>query len=155
MGLTPHPILDYSFLTMFLKIEKIKIFKIIFAAAIIFAIFGANLALAQPADDTSDTSGVRSGLGEAANIGGIPQTGGEEAIPNLIGNIIMGALGSVGIIFLILMIVGGVMWMTASGNEERVTKAKSLITNAVIGMVIVFSAYAITYFVTETLLSTR
>ncbi len=139
-----------------LKIEKVKILKFFCVAAILFIIFGANFALAQPADeDTSDTSGVRSGLGEAANIGGIPQTGGEEAIPNLIGNIIMGALGSVGIIFLILMIVGGVMWMTASGNEERVTKAKSLITNAVIGMVIVFSAYAITYFVTETLLNTR
>lgn len=50
------------------------------------------------------------------------------------------------------MIIGGVMWMTASGNEQHVEKAKSLITNAVIGMIIVFSAYAITYFVTNTLL---
>lgn len=142
---------------MFLKIEKIKNFKFICVAATLLLLFGANLALAQPADDggskdAGDESGVRSGLGETANIAGIPETGGEEAIPNLIGSIIMGALGSVGIIFLILMIIGGVMWMTASGNEERVTKAKSLITNAVIGMIIVFSAYAITYFVTETLL---
>ncbi len=143
---------------MFLKIEKIKIFKFICVAATLLLLFGANLALAQPTDGEktdSDTGGVRSGLKNTAETAGIPQTGGEEAIPNLIGNIIMGALGSVGIIFLILMIIGGVMWMTASGNEERVTKAKSLITNAVIGMIIVFSAYAITYFVTETLLSAR
>jgi len=65
------------------------------------------------------------------------------------------ALGFVGVVFLILMIVGGLMWMTAAGNDERVNKAKSLITNAVIGMVIVFSAYAITYFVTETLLNSN
>ena len=64
------------------------------------------------------------------------------------------ALGFVGVVFLILMIVGGLMWMTAAGNDERVNKAKSLITNAVIGMVIVFSAYAITYFVTSRLLPT-
>ncbi|MBI5072059.1 hypothetical protein HZB93_04215 [Candidatus Falkowbacteria bacterium] len=143
---------------MFLKIEKIKIFKFICVAATLLLLFGANLALAQPTDGEktdSDASGVRSGLENTAEAAGIPKTGGEEAIPNLIGSIIMGALGSVGIIFLILMIIGGVMWMTASGNEERVNKAKGLITNAVIGMIIVFSAYAITYFVTETLLGTR
>ncbi|MFA5413571.1 MAG: hypothetical protein WC348_03470 [Patescibacteria group bacterium] len=141
---------------MFLKIEKINIFKFICAAAIIFTIFGANLALAQPADDEtpSDTTAadtIHGGLNEAAEVAGIPQEG-ESSIPVRIGNIISYALGFVGVIFLILMIAGGLLWMTAAGNEERVTKAKSLITNAVIGMVIVFSAYAITYFVTNTLL---
>lgn len=138
---------------MFLKIEKIKIFKFISAAAILFMLFGANLALAQPADeeDAGDTSGIHAGLDEAAEIAGIPQEG-ESSIPARIGNIISYALGFVGVVFLILMIAGGLMWMTAAGNDERVNKAKSLITNAVIGMVIVFSAYAITYFVTETLL---
>jgi hypothetical protein len=139
---------------MFLKIEKIKIFKFICAAAILSTFLGANLALAQPADsgdaDTA-TDDVRSGLGEAAEVAGIPQEG-ESSIPVRIGNIISYALGFVGVIFLVLMIAGGLLWMTAAGNEERVTKAKSLITNAVIGMVIVFSAYAITYFVTNTLL---
>ncbi len=140
---------------MFLKIEKIKIFKIICTAAVLFTIFNANFAFAQPADggdgDTSGAADVRSGLGEAAEIAGIPQEG-EGSIPRRIGSIISYALGFVGVIFLILMIAGGLMWMTAAGNEERVSKAKSLITNAVIGMIIVFSAYAITYFVTETLL---
>ncbi|MFA5129205.1 MAG: hypothetical protein WC445_04630 [Patescibacteria group bacterium] len=138
---------------MFLKIGKVKIFKFICVAAVLFTIFSANLALAQPADgeDAGDTSGVRSGLGEAAEVAGIPQEG-ESSIPARIGSIISYALGFVGVVFLILMIAGGLMWMTAAGNDERVNKAKSLITNAVIGMVIVFSAYAITYFVTETLL---
>ncbi len=94
---------------------------------------------------------VGAGLKEAAGVAGI----GKFNIAIKIGDIISLILGFVGVIFLILMIAGGLMWMTASGNEERVTKAKSLITNAVIGMIIVFSAYAITYFVTETLLSTR
>lgn len=134
---------------MFLKIEKINIFKFICVAAAFFMFFGANLALAQPAGGGTDD--VRSGLENTAEIAGIPQEG-ERSIPARIGSIISYALGFVGVIFLILMIAGGLMWMTAAGNEERVSKAKGLITNAVIGMVIVFSAYAITYFVTETLL---
>lgn len=137
-----------------MKIEKINIFKFICAAAILFTIFGANFALAQPADEegagtAADT--IYGGLNEAAEVAGIPQED-ESSIPAKIGDIISYALGFVGVIFLILMIAGGLMWMTAAGNDERVNKAKSLITNAVIGMVIVFSAYAITYFVTNTLL---
>ena len=54
-----------------------------------------------------------------------------------------------GMIFLILMLYGGYLWMTAAGKEERVTKAKNLITAAIIGVIIVVSAYAISYFVIE------
>ena len=65
----------------------------------------------------------------------------------IIGTIIQSALSFLGVIFLILMIYGGYLWMTAQGNEEQVTKAKNLITAAMIGIVIVVSAYAISYFV--------
>jgi hypothetical protein len=37
--------------------------------------------------------------------------------------------------------------MTAGGNEEKVGKAKETLWRAVIGLIIVASAYAITYFV--------
>lgn len=140
---------------MFLNLEKTKFLKLFCLISLVLVLLGPSLVLAAPETTTTDggTDRLDTGLKEAANIAGIPQRG-EATIPSLIGSIIMGALGFVGVIFLILMIAGGLMWMTASGNEERVTKAKSLITNAVIGMIIVFSAYAITYFVTETLLST-
>jgi len=92
--------------------------------------------------------GIRGGLGAAAGQAGI-QT---FPITSKIGDIISYILGFVGIIFLILTIAGGLMWMTAGGSEERVAKAKKLIVNATIGIILVFSAYAITYFVTETLL---
>ena len=105
-------------------------------------------------EGTTDSSDVWGGLKETAGAAGIPTETSETSLPIRIGNIISYALGFVGVIFLILMIAGGLMWMTAGGNEQRVDKAKSLITNAVIGMIIVFSAYAITYFVTNTLLAT-
>ena len=58
------------------------------------------------------------------------------------------ALQVVGIIFLVLMVYAGFLWMTAGGNEENVAKAKRLIMAAVIGVAIVLAAYSITYFVT-------
>ena len=60
-------------------------------------------------------------------------------------------LALVGTIFLILTIYAGIMWMTAAGNDEQVGKAVGMIKSAVIGLVIVMSAYAITYFVTTRL----
>jgi len=55
-------------------------------------------------------------------------------------------LSFVGVLFLILMIYAGLMWMTAQGNSQQVDKAKDLLINSVVGIIIVFSAYAITAF---------
>ena len=45
------------------------------------------------------------------------------------------------------MIYGGFVWMTARGNTQAVDTAKDLIYSAVIGLIIVLAAYAITTFV--------
>lgn len=63
------------------------------------------------------------------------------------GQIISFVLSFVGILFLGLMIYSGLLWMTAQGNETKVTKAKDLLINAVVGLIIVFAAYAITAFI--------
>ena len=52
----------------------------------------------------------------------------------------------IGVIFFVLMIYGGFLWMTARGNEQQVEKAKDLIISAVIGLIIIFAAYAITMY---------
>lgn len=69
---------------------------------------------------------------------------GEFSLPEAIGKIIGAILAFVGVLFLVLMIFGGYAWMTARGNEEQTTKAKSIIRNALIGIVVVLAAYAIT-----------
>lgn len=73
------------------------------------------------------------------------------SVEPVIGLVIQIALSFLGVIFLILMIYGGFLWMTARGNEEEVKKAKNLIQAAIIGLIIVVSAYAISYFVIEAL----
>ncbi|MDP3964427.1 MAG: hypothetical protein Q8Q20_02055 [bacterium] len=53
----------------------------------------------------------------------------------------------------ILVIYGGFIWLTAAGNEEKITQAKKTITAAVIGIVIIALAWAMVWFVTQGVLS--
>ena len=73
----------------------------------------------------------------------------------VVGRIIYVALGILGTILLVLIVYAGFLWMTAGGNEDQVDKAKTYIKNAVIGLVIVLSSYAITYFVITRLMGIR
>jgi preprotein translocase subunit SecG len=77
-----------------------------------------------------------------------------DSITSGIGLIINSALGLLGVIFLILTIYAGVLWMTAGGEESQVDKSKKILTASIIGLVIVLSAYAITTFVITPLLAT-
>ncbi len=67
----------------------------------------------------------------------------ETSLARTIGGIVNVVLSFLGIVFVILVILGGYQWMTAGGNEEQVSKAKDRIKNAVIGLIVVTSAYAI------------
>ncbi len=70
-----------------------------------------------------------------------------DSLESSIGNIVFALLSLVGIIFLLLLIYGGVFWMTARGNESQVDKAKNIITNSLVGLIIILLAYAISIFV--------
>jgi TRAP-type C4-dicarboxylate transport system permease small subunit len=70
-----------------------------------------------------------------------------KTLPEIIGAVIAAFLSLLGVIFLILIIYGGFLWMTSGGNEQKVLKAKKTLTRAVIGLIIIVSAYSITYFV--------
>ena len=56
-------------------------------------------------------------------------------------------LAFVGVVFIVQVVHGGYLWMTASGNEEQLKKAQSKITNGAVGAAIVFLAYVVTAFV--------
>ena len=88
-------------------------------------------------DITNNTGIVQTQAGYASNI----------TIGDVVGTIIKAFLGLLGIIFIILMLIAGFNWMTAGGEEEKITKAKDTIRAAMIGLIIVVAAYAITYFV--------
>ncbi len=87
------------------------------------------------------------GLKETGGAAGL-NTGGSAPLPEIIGKIIGVFLSFLGVIFFVLIIYGGFMWMTAAGNNDQITKAKSVITSAAIGLLIILSAYVITYLIT-------
>ena len=84
-------------------------------------------------------------LGQASGYetSGISQT----TISSIAGTAVSVFLSILGIIFIVLMLYGGYLWMMARGNEEQLTKAKELIQAAVIGLIIIVAAYAISFFI--------
>ena len=68
-------------------------------------------------------------------------------LERLVANIIKMFLYLMAMLFLCIIVAGGYVWLTAGGNEEKVKKAKSLLINGTIGVVIIFAAYAIVMFI--------
>lgn len=60
-------------------------------------------------------------------------------------------LNFIGVVALIMIILGGFLWMTALGNEEKVQKAKKTIISGLTGLVIILLSYAIVGFIVERL----
>jgi hypothetical protein len=76
----------------------------------------------------------------------------EDSLPRVLGLVVASALSLLGIIFIILMVLAGYNWMMASGNEQKIEEAKNTIKRAIIGLVIVLSAWAIWRFILENLI---
>ncbi|OIP80515.1 MAG: hypothetical protein COT39_03855 [Parcubacteria group bacterium CG08_land_8_20_14_0_20_48_21] len=70
-----------------------------------------------------------------------------QTLADKVGGIINVVLGFLGIIFLILIIYAGFLWMTAAGNDDAVGRAKKILINSTIGLVIVIAAYTISSFI--------
>lgn len=56
-------------------------------------------------------------------------------------------LGSAGIIAFFFLLWGGLQWILAGGDKEGTEKARKRITSALIGLAIVFSAYALIFII--------
>ena len=74
-------------------------------------------------------------------------------LAEIVGLVIKAFLGLLGMIFLVYTLYAGYNWMTAQGDEEKVTKAKDTIQRAVIGLIITIGAYAISFWVFHQLLT--
>jgi len=56
-----------------------------------------------------------------------------------------------GLMFILYFVLGGIAWLTSSGQRENVEKAKSQMTNAAIGLIIVVASYAISFIIGKVL----
>jgi hypothetical protein len=120
--------------------------KIIIVAGLFF-IFASNCANAGNLKNAFDDS-VLKGFADSAGYNPANQD------PNLvIGAAIKAFLSVLGVVFLFLMIYGGWVWMTAQGNEQKVDQAMGTIRTAIIGLIIILAAYAISVYVFNELAS--
>lgn len=65
----------------------------------------------------------------------------------IIAQIINIVLGFIGIVFVVLVTYAGFMYLTAAGEEDKAKKAMTLLSQAVIGLVITLAAWSISYFI--------
>ena len=85
-------------------------------------------------------------VGAASNLSATP-------LPVIIARLIQIFLGVLGIILVVLIIYGGWVYMTAGGDGDKVKKAKKILTNAVIGALIILASYSITTYILNLLLN--
>ncbi len=113
-----------------------KIFFLLFLVSLPFAFLKAN----------GDSS-----LGDIMNthVSNVREEAGvqEVSLAVTVGYGVRLVLSLLATIFLVLVIIAGIKWMTAGGNQETISKAGKSLKEAIIGLIIVLGAYAITWFI--------
>jgi len=72
-------------------------------------------------------------------------------IYTLIGNVIKILLSFVGMLSVIFIVVGGFMYVLSTGDPSRIQRAKSIVQNAIIGLIISLVSFAAVTFIAEAL----
>ena len=108
-------------------------------------------------DGTNCSNGINTGLSnslrgtkDVANNSGLAT---DASVPEMVGNVIRIILGISGTAALIIVVMGGVKWMTSGGAEAKITSARKLMVSGAVGIVIIAAAYAITSFVMNQMLA--
>jgi len=122
--------------------KKILLVLPVVALAASFALAIAMPVFANPLQDSINTN-----LTPVADKSGLQAS--NKPLPEIIGNVIKYVLGFLGIVMVCIVLYAGFLWMTAGGESDQVKKAKDWMLNAVIGLIIIIAAYAISNFVIE------
>lgn len=124
--------------------------KFCISLAILATVFAFNLSiLPTSAAVNLEETLVKTGTGVYGDV----ESAAKKNLPESIGAVVKVLLSVLGVVLVCIIVYAGYLWMTAGGDEKQVDKAKDWIKNAVAGMVIVISAYAIAAYVVDRLAS--
>ena len=88
-------------------------------------------------------------VGNSADVG----QAADASLPEVVGRLINVLLGFIGILLLVYILYAGFLYMTAGGDTEKVKKATTMIRNAIVGLLIIVGAFAISNFVLGSLIN--
>jgi cbb3-type cytochrome oxidase subunit 3 len=130
---------------------SISKFKFIFTCLLLVLSFlmvaQAVLAAVYNPQDPAQSTGLNTAAkGYGVNTGILYPEGG---LPTIIGRIIGAVLSFLGVVFFGIILYAGIGWITSMGKEEKINEAKDMIIAAVLGLIIVLGAYAITNIVAQ------
>ena len=74
-----------------------------------------------------------------------------SAIEKLISNVLVVLTVTAGIAFVLMFLLGGLNWITAGGDKGKIDKAKSMMTNGAIGLIVIAVSYAVAWIVGKAL----
>ncbi len=112
--------------------------------SILFAVFVTVGALAIAPHAFAQVVDPTSGLSSFAETAGLA-TG--ETLTITIARLIRTVMSILGILAVVLMLVGGFRYMTSGGSDDKIKSAKKLFSAAIVGLVIILSAFAIVQFI--------
>jgi len=139
----------YKYCLILLKMNlfmKNSLLIILSSLFILFFVFNFSLANTSAAPNLKDV--FNSNLNSTAEKAAYKiNTDDTDALADSINSMINIVLTLLGVIFIGLSVYGGFLYMTARGNEEQTKKGQSVIVQSLIGLIIVLSAYAISFFV--------
>ncbi|MDO8584466.1 MAG: IPT/TIG domain-containing protein, partial [bacterium] len=118
--------------------------RLVFLTIILSGLLGSGLFVSSAHAQTNDVAGL-AGVNDVVKL-----TSTDPRI--LAARIINAAMGVLGIILVSIIIYAGFLYMTSGGDPEKTTKAKLWIRNAIIGLIIILSAWAITTFIINKLI---
>ncbi len=70
-------------------------------------------------------------------------TGGEGSFRNLILTFLNFFLGFLGLLAVVMVIYGGILYVTGAGEQDKLDKGKKIIMYAIVGIVIILLAFAL------------
>ena len=97
--------------------------------------------------DTTKSPFENARAGADQTAGSAKISGDQGDLTTIIGRIINILLSFLGIVFLVLVLYAGFLWMTAQGDSKKVDQAKGMLTQAIVGLIIIMAAYAISNYV--------
>jgi hypothetical protein len=119
------------------------VLKILFLTSLASALLISHPVLAQPVHDPPDGADETAPDDSVVLENPLPTT----SLPTLIGRVIRAILGITGSLALAVFVYGGLIWMTAAGNTERIQKGKNTLSWAAIGLAVMFLSYSVVRYI--------